>query len=100
MFLFSSRRRHTRCALVTGVQTWALPISLWLSRDASNWERPGTVSQGTYGAKVGVPKILELLRNEDLPATFFVPGWTAEFHPQRTEKIGRASCRERVGQYV
>src|SRR3546814_3259801 len=23
---FSSRRRHTRCALVTGVQTWALPI--------------------------------------------------------------------------
>src|SRR3546814_14463818 len=31
MFFFSSRRRHTRCALVTGVQTCALPISLdWL----------------------------------------------------------------------
>src|SRR3546814_8687239 len=27
LFLFSSRRRHTRCALVTGVQTCALPIS-------------------------------------------------------------------------
>src|SRR3546814_7793045 len=27
MFCFSSRRRHTRCALVTGVQTCALPIS-------------------------------------------------------------------------
>src|SRR3546814_5801470 len=27
-FLFSSRRRHTRCALVTGVQTCALPIYL------------------------------------------------------------------------
>src|SRR3546814_10643367 len=26
VFLFSSRRRHTRCALVTGVQTCALPI--------------------------------------------------------------------------
>src|SRR3546814_5225204 len=26
LFLFSSRRRHTRCALVTGVQTCALPI--------------------------------------------------------------------------
>src|SRR3546814_2297518 len=26
-FLFTSRRRHTRCALVTGVQTCALPIS-------------------------------------------------------------------------
>src|SRR3546814_5274834 len=32
-FFFSSRRRHTRCALVTGVQTCALPIyrSLGLS---------------------------------------------------------------------
>src|SRR3546814_4563402 len=27
-FFFSSRRLHTRCALVTGVQTCALPISL------------------------------------------------------------------------
>src|SRR3546814_1134667 len=37
-FFFSSRRRHTRCALVTGVQTCALPISvamiLWM--DFSN----------------------------------------------------------------
>src|SRR3546814_3080629 len=29
MFFFSSRRRHTRCALVTGVQTCALPISVF-----------------------------------------------------------------------
>src|SRR3546814_14474046 len=28
LFFFSSRRRHTMCALVTGVQTCALPISL------------------------------------------------------------------------
>src|SRR3546814_16344507 len=28
-FFFSSRRRHTRCALVTGVQTCALPIFNW-----------------------------------------------------------------------
>src|SRR3546814_1849297 len=27
VFFFSSRRRHTRCALVTGVRTCALPIS-------------------------------------------------------------------------
>src|SRR3546814_6152121 len=30
MFFFSCRRRHTRCALVTGVQTCALPISAQL----------------------------------------------------------------------
>src|SRR3546814_15426084 len=29
VFFFSSRRRHTRCALVTGVQTCALPIFLF-----------------------------------------------------------------------
>src|SRR3546814_20509880 len=28
VFFFSSRRRHTRCALVTGVQTCALPICI------------------------------------------------------------------------
>src|SRR3546814_2722741 len=36
MFVFSSRRRHTRCALVTGVQTCALPSSraVWLITQA------------------------------------------------------------------
>src|SRR3546814_10342785 len=35
VFFVSSRRRHTRCALVTGVQTCALPIWRWWSdRDA------------------------------------------------------------------
>src|SRR3546814_3757129 len=32
VFFLSSRRRHTRCALVTGVQTCALPIFALLSR--------------------------------------------------------------------
>src|SRR3546814_17882417 len=34
-FFFSSRRRHTRCALVTGVQTCALPISAKVAAAAS-----------------------------------------------------------------
>src|SRR3546814_13088160 len=34
-FFFSSRRRHTRCALVTGVQTCALPISARPAPDAT-----------------------------------------------------------------
>src|SRR3546814_7320266 len=36
LFFFSSRRRHTRCALVTGVQTCALPISPFAHRIASS----------------------------------------------------------------
>src|SRR3546814_8962734 len=35
VFFFSSRRRHTRCALVTGVQTCALPISRDVSEAAN-----------------------------------------------------------------
>src|SRR3546814_976287 len=35
VFFFSSRRRHTRCALVTGVQTCALPI--YLLRESRDW---------------------------------------------------------------
>src|SRR3546814_13429294 len=34
VFFFSSRRRHTRCALVTGVQTCALPIYVGLEAAA------------------------------------------------------------------
>src|SRR3546814_4295686 len=33
-FFFSSRRRHTRCALVTGVQTCALPIFYFFALQA------------------------------------------------------------------
>src|SRR3546814_4124168 len=36
-FVVSSRRRHTRCALVTGVQTCALPISWTTSADGLVW---------------------------------------------------------------
>src|SRR3546814_502230 len=42
-FFFSSRRRHTRCALVTGVQTCALPICRPASpraRSRAPWARP------------------------------------------------------------
>jgi peptidoglycan-N-acetylglucosamine deacetylase len=61
--------------------------TLWISRDPSNWKWPGTLSQGTYGAKVGVPKILGLLRYYGLKATFFVPGWTAEKYEGQIQNI-------------
>ena len=40
-----------------------------------------------YGPLVGVPRILELLAEYDLPGTFFVPGLTAERYPQTVEQI-------------
>src|SRR3546814_6997192 len=44
LFFFSSRRRQTRCALVTGVQTCALPI--YLQRNMQRKVRPERVSVG------------------------------------------------------
>jgi len=48
------------------------------------------LSQGRYGANVGVAKILDTLEEAGLPGTFFVPGWTAENHTGRVEMIVRA----------
>src|SRR3546814_4000679 len=42
IFVFSSRRRHTRCALVTGVQTCALPISALPNRAGRQPSRTDT----------------------------------------------------------
>ena len=63
--------------------------TLWLSRDPENARRPGILSQGIYGAKVGVPMILQTLREAGVKATFFVVGWTAETHQDRAEMILR-----------
>ena len=59
----------------------------WIADDPANAERPGVLSQGTYGAKVAVPLILDLLRDHGIVATFFVPGRVAERHPERVEAI-------------
>jgi len=60
---------------------------VWLAEDPENANRPGVLSQGTYGAKVAVPLILELLERQGLRATFFVPGRVAERHPERVREM-------------
>src|SRR3546814_2714101 len=55
-FFFSSRRRHTRCALVTGVQTCALPIwrrspPSWMSTSQPSrvdWSRPKSLCRHRF----------------------------------------------------
>jgi peptidoglycan-N-acetylglucosamine deacetylase len=64
--------------------------TLWMSRDADKAMRRGVLSQGRYGANVGVPMILDTLNDAGVPATFFVPGWTAENHTGRVEMIVKA----------
>ena len=49
--------------------------------------RPGANSQRAYGAKVAVYRILDLLRDTGVPATFFVPGWVVDHYPQAVQAI-------------
>src|SRR3546814_3479699 len=97
-FFFSSRRRHTRCALVTGVQTCALPISvrriparlfeMQIGDDQRAVARPEQRAVGE--------------RDEGMTGKFEGGGGghAAAMAAARRSEIGRASCRERVCQYV
>src|SRR3546814_4886678 len=106
-FFFSSRRRHTRCALVTGVQTCALPISL---TDADTWYPLPVIKVGE-GCEVVIKSNADNTvpvnvahNDDDSKAAPFIldnAGDSISLRIKGTEqKIGRASCRERVWQYV
>src|SRR3546814_19885994 len=81
IFFFSSRRRHTRCALVTGVQTCALPIS----------KHPGAVVIGSDqvatvdGTPIGKPGSFERAREQLVQLS----GRTVEFHSALCVSDGR-----------
>src|SRR3546814_11198211 len=110
-FVLSSRRRHTRCALVTGVQTCALPISAAqavlapgerinsLTMPEGNGPVVVAATQASKGPPRGRP--VRTLVYLD-PPTAKVPAQAASnegvlrvLHVL-TGKIGRAECRERV----
>src|SRR3546814_15814716 len=63
-FFFSSRRRHTRCALVTGVQTCALPI-LWASLAQELMGFPRHLSQHPGGFVIARDKLCRLVPIEN-----------------------------------
>src|SRR3546814_1671697 len=85
---FSSRRRHTRCALVTGVQTCALPISSMLRNATRNAREPRKPRIGN--------------RVNSLPtdggAFFINPRTREDWKWVGCPEIGRESCREREWQ--
>src|SRR3546814_8294203 len=94
IFFFSSRRRHTSCALVTGVQTCALPISSAMGVNAR------LIDAFIFGLGAGVAGIggvvLAMLGpvTPNVGQSYIVTAFLV------VVQIGRASCRERVCQYV
>ena len=61
--------------------------TMWTARDPKNAERPIVMSQGAYGWKVGMPRILDLLARYGLHVTFFVPGLVMEQRPAMVDAI-------------
>ncbi len=74
-----------RCAVMlcfdVDGETTALAENLALAN------RRTLMSQCSYGPRIGVPRLLGLLKHLDVPATFFVPGYIAEQHPQMVKAI-------------
>src|SRR3546814_13109140 len=102
LFFFSSRRRHTRCALVTGVQTCALPIS---GPGGSHLYYKGLMDRLGITAhiyRVGTFKsaVEPFLRADQSPEAKQADLAYANVLWGKWLEIGRASCRERVGQSV
>src|SRR3546814_12800113 len=109
MFFFSSRRRHTRCALVTGVQTCALPI-LGL-RDDEHHEgaihhRPVEVEAVAERKHEGDDAVVDALLLEPFHRLRIgglrTRGRLGEWDggANVADEIGRASGRDTVWQYV
>ncbi|MFT3820935.1 MAG: polysaccharide deacetylase [Rubrivivax sp.] len=61
--------------------------SIWLGFDAASEQRLVSRSYGGYEARVGVPKILEALKQRGLRATFFITGWALDALPAMCERI-------------
>src|SRR3546814_11112326 len=116
ILFMASRRRHTSCALVTGVQTCALPIS---SSDTGSMLRlsvPATTSVGVStpsGASARAAAaihfhpcaLVEEMREGSRgglaqPRSTFASPTAALARAITSFEIGRASCRERVLPYV
>jgi peptidoglycan-N-acetylglucosamine deacetylase len=76
---------HFRCAVTLGVD-FDGP-----SHEVGRGIAPqGAHSWGRYSARCGIPRHLEMLRRNDVPCTFFVPGYDAQCHPDSVKAISDA----------
>src|SRR3546814_10336763 len=92
-FLFSSRRRQTRCALVTGVQTCALPISLrddGVARHAADMDRARSRAKQRVQA-TGLRRLRLSGRHDPRPDRRCVRSLRSEEHTSELQSLMRIS---------
>jgi peptidoglycan/xylan/chitin deacetylase (PgdA/CDA1 family) len=71
--------------------------SPWLGADRAAAERVTLLSAGRFGVQRGLPRLLGILDEFDVPATFYVPGDTADRFPE--ELGGLAESRHDIGHH-
>ncbi|MFC1660150.1 polysaccharide deacetylase [Gemmatimonadota bacterium] len=54
----------------------------------------GSLSQGEYGARVALGRILNLLDRHQIPASFFVPAWSLKISPEMAQAIAEPGRHE------
>ncbi|MCW5977799.1 MAG: polysaccharide deacetylase family protein [Bryobacteraceae bacterium] len=74
------------CALCFCVDVDAVTPMMWRLRDKGAYS-PREVEQRSFGLRQGVDRILSILADLRIPATFFVPGYIAEHHPRLITEI-------------
>src|SRR3546814_5421098 len=98
-FFFSSRRRHTRCALVTGVQTCALPIWIFMTP----YNPPSRTPRQVFDWALDIARIADEAGYTDyMIGEHYTLGW--ENIPMRSEerRVGKecvSTCRSRWSPY-
>jgi len=54
----------------------------------------GSLSQGEYGSRVALPRIVRLMDEENIPASFFFPAWSLKIAPEQAELILASGIHE------
>lgn len=75
----------TQCTVNLGFDIDAQ--SNWIGRNPAFRDRPVVMTAADYGPKVGVPRILNLMDEYSLKASFFIPGFTADQYPDLVREI-------------
>ena len=54
----------------------------------------GPLSQGQYGSRVALPRVVELMNEQEIPATYFFPAWSLKLAPEQAQLINASGLHE------
>ena len=64
-------------------------VSSWLRRDPEFAKLPSLMSMAEYGPSIATLRILDLLDSFDIKASFYIPGFVAETHPDLVREVAK-----------